>query len=87
MFEKLVKDLCYEFGYGFKCGLKIKNSSNQASIFRTIEKLMEKEEFEKHFKELVLKFQKQYEGEDETWKSNILKAIEYKTKEVQDLMS
>ncbi len=36
-----MKDTCYSKGYGFKSGVKIKSSSNTASIFRTIEKLLE----------------------------------------------
>jgi hypothetical protein len=35
-FEELVKDICYEKGYGFKSGLKIKSAQNEAAIFRTI---------------------------------------------------
>ncbi len=41
LFDYLVKDICYSKGYGFKSGVKIKNSLNTASIFRTIEKLIE----------------------------------------------
>jgi hypothetical protein len=35
--------LCYEKGYGYKCGVKIKNAESKESIFRTIEKLIEDE--------------------------------------------
>lgn len=36
-----MKKICYEKGFGFKSGLKIKDSSHTASILRTIEKLVE----------------------------------------------
>jgi hypothetical protein len=35
--------LCYEKGYGYKSGVKIKNAESKESIFRTIEKLIENE--------------------------------------------
>ena len=35
--------MCYEKGYGYKSGVKIKSAESKDSIFRTIEKLEEDE--------------------------------------------
>ncbi len=44
--------MCRKRGYGFLCGVKIKNKDEKAAIWRTIEKMIEDDKLIKKFKKL-----------------------------------